>query len=103
MRFSHWESPRRYMDSVARGERFAEIRWVKASELPFEFMLDGLRLVRGVSADAFEARTGLPRSAVARRVEAARAMGLVTTGNGRLAATGKGMDFLSDLQEMFLD
>ena len=103
LRFSHGKSPGSYMASVFRGDAFAHSRWVGDRERPFEFMLDGLRLLRGVRAEDFEARTGLSFDGLLPRIEQARDMGLVTLAGGRLAATEKGMDFLSDLQELFLD
>lgn len=48
--------PRVYLDNPNGGSR----RVVENSELPFEFMLNVLRLRKGVSFDRFAERTGMP-------------------------------------------
>ncbi|MCR6495396.1 hypothetical protein LJB71_03535 [Thermomonas sp. S9] len=55
------------------------------ARLPFDFMLNALRLNAGVPLALFEARTGLPRSTIADRLATARARALAG-GRPRLAA-----------------
>ena len=54
--------PRRYMDSALAGNAVTQDGEVSRSELPFEFMLNALRLKDGFALQDFSARTGLPIS-----------------------------------------
>lgn len=92
--------PRRYL---ARGA--AEpllLREVAKDDLPFEFMMNALRLTAGFSRSAFEARTGQPWSAIAQRVERLRERGLLEQASGLWRATELGQRFLNDLIGAFL-
>lgn len=84
------------------GSHVAESRAVGAGELPFEFMLNALRLKDGVAASSFAERTGLSLAAIAHQLEAATRRGLLDADPTRLRATPLGWRFLNDLQEMFL-
>ena len=102
-RYAQAGDPRRYMENVRTLETpFQESRWVGRDELPFEFMLDGLRLTDGVTVRSFEERTGLGYSVIEPAVNEAVGEGLLTAEDGCLVPTARGLDFLSDLQELFL-
>jgi len=75
---------------------------VRARELPFEFMLNALRLIDGVPAAWFVERTGLSTLAIARTVQRAVERGLLEADPTRYRATALGARFLNDLQQMFL-
>ena len=77
---------------------------VARRDLPFEFMLNALRLREGFELARFAERTGLPLSAVAAALAEAEARGLVErdAAGQRLQPTPRGFDFLSDLQALFL-
>jgi oxygen-independent coproporphyrinogen-3 oxidase len=98
--------PRLYMDhalDTARAERaVAQSTEVARSELPFEFMLNALRLRHGFSLADFTERTGLPVTAIQAALVKAEAKGLVTRDFQRVVPTERGFDFLSDLQTLFL-
>ncbi|TSE23987.1 Oxygen-independent coproporphyrinogen-III oxidase-like protein YqeR [Tepidimonas sediminis] len=98
-----WREPRRYMEQARAGQPVAQEHEVAARDLPFEFMLNALRLREGFDARLFSERTGLPISAVSATIEAARARGWLVVGeDGRIAPTARGFDWLSDLQALFL-
>ena len=80
----------------------AEKRAVVAAELPFEFMLNALRLKAGVPSYFFQDRTGLSIARIGRQIERAVALGLLDSDPTRLVATPQGWRFLNDLQELFL-
>ena len=92
-------------DNVA-AERCAvaigECHPVATGDLPFEFMLNALRLNEGFSGECFEARTGLPLEAVRGRLEEAERRGLLETRPGGWQPTSLGRRFLNDLQAAFL-
>ena len=96
-------SPRRYAEKVKSvGHACAEKALIDSEDLPFEFMLNVLRLTEGVPATLFEARTGLALSALAPQLSDLRNRGLLVPDTTRIAPTAQGRAFLSDLQEAFL-
>ncbi|WP_280191240.1 radical SAM family heme chaperone HemW [Delftia sp. PS-11] len=97
-----FRDPARYMDQALAGAPLAQDNEVRRADLPFEFMLNALRLREGFALQEFMERTGLPLSAIAKGLDAAQAKGLITREMGRVVPTERGFDFLSDLQELFL-
>ncbi|MEK8050485.1 radical SAM family heme chaperone HemW [Ideonella sp. DXS22W] len=101
-----WREPRAYMDHALAGQAMSNDEEVARAQLPFEFMLNALRLKDGFAMADFLARTGLPPSAIAKPLAEAEAKGLVERlveeGAERVRPTARGFDFLSDLQELFL-
>lgn len=96
-------NPRAWLDAPLLGRsRVEESRWVEAADLPFEFMLNALRLLEGVPAALFTERTGLPLEAVAPALKGLREAGLLDPDPARIRTTRRGLDFLSDVQEAFL-
>ncbi|WP_263261362.1 radical SAM family heme chaperone HemW [Pseudomonas sp. RIT-PI-S] len=71
-------------------------------ELPFEFLINALRLTEGVPATLFTERTGLPLSALEEGRRAAEQRGLLRVEPAQLAATERGQLFLNDLLQLFL-
>ena len=74
-----------------------------ASRLPFDFMLNALRLNAGVPMAMFEARTGLPRAAIADRLATAHARGWLEPDPDWLRPTEIGRRFANDVIGLFLD
>lgn len=96
-------SPRRYAEKVKSvGHACAEKALIDSEALPFEFMLNVLRLTEGVPATLFESRTGLALSTLAPQLSDLRNRGLLVPDTTRIAPTAQGRAFLSDLQEAFL-
>jgi oxygen-independent coproporphyrinogen-3 oxidase len=92
------KQPREYMASAGAVQE----KPIAPQELPFEFMLNALRLVQGVPAERFEERTGLPLAAVARKLAAAEEKGLLESDPRRIRPTRRGRLFLNDLLQYFL-
>ncbi|HEY0684402.1 MAG TPA: radical SAM family heme chaperone HemW [Steroidobacter sp.] len=102
VRTTRYKQPREYM-SRAADQRMSERRVVPAVDMPFEFMLNSLRLIDGFDEQQFESRTGLPFSTLSRIVAEAQRKGLFELhAPHRWRATPTGQRFLNDLQEMFL-
>lgn len=99
MRHKH---PQRYLDAAVSGHFVQESRTVTRNELPFEFMMNALRLSDGVPAASFEQRTGLPLSIITAQLADARAAGLLDTDEAVLRPTLRGQRFLNELLGMFL-
>ena len=93
--------PRRYLAVVDRGGAI-ERRAVSDAELPFEYLLNTLRLTQGFELQAFEARTGMPFATVADSFISAQRRGLVERRENGWLPTPRGLNFLNDLQEVFL-
>jgi oxygen-independent coproporphyrinogen-3 oxidase len=102
LRQVRWREPAAYMAKALEGQAVSNEQEVGAAELPFEFMLNALRLKDGVPLLMYLERTGLGASSIHAAVERARAKGLLQPDPARLAPTPLGFDFLSDLQSLFL-
>ncbi|OZB33841.1 MAG: YggW family oxidoreductase [Pseudomonas sp. 34-62-33] len=92
--------PKDYLDpdkAFQAGERTLE-----ADELPFEFLMNVLRLSEGAPAELFSQRTGLPLQQLERSRREAERQGLLQADQTRLVATAKGQLFLNDLLQQFL-
>ena len=99
MRVKH---PAQYMQAIKRGEHIAETRTLAPGELPFEFMMNALRLNEGIPASLFAQHTGLPLTACLAGLKAAEDKGLVERGANTLRPTLRGRRFLNELLVLFL-
>lgn len=97
-----FREPRLYMDNARAGTPVAQHQEVPRADLPFEFMLNALRLKDGFALPQFAERTGLPASAIARGLAEAEAKGLLVRELQQVRPSDKGFDFLNDLQALFL-
>jgi oxygen-independent coproporphyrinogen-3 oxidase len=97
-----YREPRLYMDNALAGNATAQSDEVPREQLPFEFMLNALRLREGFALATFSERTGLPITAIARPLEEAERRGLIQRDLVHVRPTERGFDFLSDLQQLFL-
>jgi oxygen-independent coproporphyrinogen-3 oxidase len=75
---------------------------VPREQLPFEFMLNALRLREGFALSLFTERTGLPITSIDKPLREAEARGLIERDLAQVRPTQRGFDFLSDLQQLFL-
>ncbi len=97
-----FRDPQRYMDQALAGQALAQDNEVRRGDLPFEFMLNALRLRSGFALQDFVERTGLALTAIEAPLQEAERKGLILRDLGRVKPTPRGFDFLSDLQELFL-
>jgi oxygen-independent coproporphyrinogen-3 oxidase len=79
-----------------------ERKYIAAADLPFEFMLNALRLKEGFAIRDFECRTGLPLRSIEPALGRAGNRGLIEAGADRWRPTEVGARFLNDLQSSFL-
>jgi putative oxygen-independent coproporphyrinogen III oxidase len=75
---------------------------VTRADLPFEYMLNALRLTGGFKLQDFCDRTGLAITAIQKGLDEAERKGLIERDFVSVKPTTRGMDFLSDLQSLFL-
>jgi len=94
VRTQQTREPRRYLAA----EPGALVRkQISQKDLPFEFAMNGFRLVRGFADEIFESRTGLPIAVLERALAPLVARGLVDRSGKHWSATPKGFRFLNDI------
>jgi oxygen-independent coproporphyrinogen-3 oxidase len=97
-----WREPRLYIDKALAGEAVTHEGEVSRADLPFEYMLNALRLRDGFKLQDFAEKTGLPVSALHTGLQEAERKGLIERDLISLRPTERGFDFLNDLQSLFL-
>ncbi len=105
-RQQRWREPRAYVEHALAGNAVSNRHEIAPADLPFEFMLNALRLRDGVPLSMFGERTGQSWAVIDATLDQACARGLLERfGDAALPSirpTARGFDFLSDLQAMFL-
>jgi putative oxygen-independent coproporphyrinogen III oxidase len=96
------KQPREYQSQIRSQDSVGETTQVDAKDLPFEFMLNALRLNEGFKSDCYEARTGLKVTAIEEKLQQAESRGLLEPQPGGWRPTGLGRRFLNDLTLSFL-
>jgi len=84
------------------GSHIAENRPLTSQDLPFEFMLNALRLRNGVPSTLYTERCGQPLVTISKALQNATSKGLLTADPLRFQATAQGWRFLNELQTLFL-
>jgi oxygen-independent coproporphyrinogen-3 oxidase len=108
LRQVRWRDPATYMKKALDGQAVSNEDEVARKSLPFEFMLNALRLREGFALAMFGERTGLPMSSIDATLAEAERRGLIEpdvappSSQRRVRPTVRGFDFLSDLQGLFL-
>jgi oxygen-independent coproporphyrinogen-3 oxidase len=97
-----YREPKLYMDNALAGRALAQDDEVPRADLPFEFMLNALRLREGFALAQFGERTGLGPSVIESALHEAECRGLIERTLTWVRPTQRGFDFLSDLQGLFL-
>ncbi|MFT3821826.1 MAG: radical SAM family heme chaperone HemW [Rubrivivax sp.] len=97
-----WREPAAYVRHALAGHAMSNEHAVGADELPFEFMLNALRLADGFELPLLAERTGLGLQALEPGLQQALQKGWLQQQGQRLVPTARGFDFLSDVQQLFL-
>ncbi|MDE2050357.1 MAG: radical SAM family heme chaperone HemW [Gammaproteobacteria bacterium] len=100
VRTTQVREPRRYLSSAGRGTFTRTL--VPDAELPFEFMLNALRLVEGFEVRTFTSRTGLPWEIVAETMADLVGEGLIVATGTCYRASPLGLRFLNDVLLRFV-
>lgn len=98
-RSTHLREPRRYLASVAAGPQWRE---VPRSDLPFEFMMNALRLNDGFELADFTQGTGLGADVVLPTLAALAQEGLMEQQHTRWRASERGRTYLNEVLQRFL-
>jgi oxygen-independent coproporphyrinogen-3 oxidase len=94
--------PKAYMEQALAGNAVEEQHEVAPQELPFEFMMNALRLTGGFPASLLAARTGISQAATLAALEQAQRRGLIERNAEYIRPTLLGRRFLNDLLQLFL-
>jgi putative oxygen-independent coproporphyrinogen III oxidase len=97
-----FREPSLYMTQALAGHCVAQSEEVSRADLPFEYMLNALRLKDGFSLQQFSERTGLAVTAIQKGLAEAERKGLIERDFVSAKPSVRGYDFLNDLQSLFL-
>jgi len=101
MRTIKKRNPNNYLSNI--GNFTAEQFYIENKELPFEFLLNALRLTNGVNKQLFIERTNLPLNKLTQNYNKAINLGLLQNHPTKIITTDKGKLFLNDLLQLFLN
>lgn len=99
-RFQKTRLPKDYLAQVPAPH--THFQKIQAHDLPFEFMMNALRLNHGVAKSLYEARTGLTFDSIDEAVSRLRQKNLMADDSNQLACTAQGHLFLNSVLEEFL-
>ncbi len=102
IRQARYKQPQAYMQQVELGAPVQTENEVDRAELPFEFMMNALRLNEGFDPALYNERTSLSLIGIQRELADAERRGLLFRDHQRIAPTQLGQRFLNDLLEIFL-
>ena len=97
-----FREPALYLEKALACAFVAQETQVSRSDLPFEFMLNALRLKDGFALQLFAERTGLPMTAIEKELQLAQEKGWLERDLTTVRPSVHGYDFLNDLQSLFL-
>jgi oxygen-independent coproporphyrinogen-3 oxidase len=99
-RFQKTRLPKDYLAKVPA--EHVQMKRIEADELPFEFMMNALRLNDGVDAKFYTQRTGLDLQDINETLNQLRDKKLLVDDVNRIACTEQGHIFLNSVLESFL-
>ncbi len=103
IRQSRHKHPKRYMEHAPIGQAIDKEWHIPKDEMPFEFMMNALRLTEGVKIDLFAQRTGMPFISLNAAIKKAQSKGLLEMMNDTIKPSPLGKRFLNNLLEIFLN
>jgi oxygen-independent coproporphyrinogen-3 oxidase len=102
LRQARYKQPQSYMQQVASGAPIQTENEVEVDALPFEFMMNALRLNEGFASSLFVERTSVSLLSIQNELLEAERRGLISRDHQRIAPTLLGQRFLNDLLGVFL-
>ncbi|RSE34766.1 radical SAM family heme chaperone HemW [Acinetobacter junii] len=99
-RFQKTRLPKDYLAKVPA--EHLQMKRIEADELPFEFMMNALRLNEGVAAELYQQRTGLDLNHLQTPLSKLRQKKLLLDDTSKIACTEQGHIFLNSVLESFL-
>ena len=102
LRQMRWKQPRQYLAQIAAARPVQDEFPVAATERPFEFMMNALRLNQGFAPSLYEQRTGLALSEIVPVLRQAARQGLLDYNAECIVPSKTGQRFLNRLLQLFL-
>ena len=102
LRQMRWKQPKQYLAQVLAGRPVQDESIVAAADLPFEFMMNALRLVHGFDPALYAERTAQVLIGIEAKLRRAEADGLLERTPGRITPTLRGQRYLNRLLHTFL-
>lgn len=99
-RFQKTRLPKDYLAKVPA--EHVQFKRIEADDMPFEFMMNALRLNQGVDAKLYAERTGLSLAGLDEILSSLRARKLMVDDQTRISCTEQGHVFLNSVLEAFL-
>lgn len=99
-RFQKTRLPKDYLAKVPA--EHLQFKRIEDVEMPFEFMMNALRLNEGVNAQLYSERTGLNLADLNERIRPLKQRHLMVNDAARLSCTAQGHIFLNSVLEAFL-
>jgi oxygen-independent coproporphyrinogen-3 oxidase len=93
--------PKQYLTHAVEGA-VQEMHEVAPRDLPFEFMMNALRLTEGFALRLYPERTGLGLTSILSTLGAAERDGLIERDHVQVRPSARGRRFLNDLLQRFL-
>ncbi|MGB1309601.1 MAG: hypothetical protein ACPG47_00240, partial [Leucothrix sp.] len=101
-RYQKYRQPKQYLAQAKASKFRSSSKILTLDELPFEFMLNALRLKSGVTASLYQERTGQAPETVTHLIQQAKSAGLLENTSQRISCTEHGWRFLDDTLSVFL-
>ena len=101
-RYQKYRQPKQYMTNAEAASFRSSTKVLAIEDLPFEFMLNALRLKKGVAATLYQERTGQSLSSLTSALEQAKASGLLENVDTQIVCTEQGWRFLDNTLTVFL-
>ncbi len=101
-RYRKTRLPKDYLAATPQQQARIGLERIAEQYLLFEFMMNALRLKKGVPQSFFAERTGLPLSAVEAQLRACAQKGWISLDQGQIACTDLGYNYLNDVLAFFL-
>lgn len=99
-----YQKTRKPEDYLSRSpSRSSQVQNVADADLPFEFMMNVLRLREGVESELYLQRTGLPIADIAPVLKRLRARGLLIDEPTLIACSERGFAFIDSILSEFLE
>lgn len=95
-------APKAYLAHAGSARGIGADEAIAGDQLPFEFMLNALRLEQGFARALFTERTGLDEAQIATALDQAQQRGWLTVGADWILPTDSGKRFLNDTIALFL-
>lgn len=101
-RYQKYRQPKQYIQQAQQGQARSHTQTLEANDLGFEFMLNALRLKKGVDLNLFTQRTFLPKATIEAPIEQGIQQGLLKLEGNILSSTEQGWIFLNEALQLFL-